>query len=264
MTWRSLPLIALGCASASLAQDATNPEEQARSTPIIVEGQREEAERGAVLGSRIAREPRFTDLNVATSTGISGLTPGAGLEPFNGANPTRKRITSTCVSDNEAVGERASCLLLQARSLVDEGDVAGASDIYRVLVSSDEFGTTERLAGGTEFYNLADGLGDAGLREEALIRLVDSGALPPERQAGARRTLVAMALARGDKESAVARLEAHAAIGTPDAQSVANLAILSRELALPRTQETMARAIALRESEGGDVPQSWREFVALP
>lgn len=239
---------------------SVTPEEEAAQTPIIVEGPRDEAPRRAQTGSRIPGEPLFKDLTVSTSTGVAGLTPGSGMTP-DGSRAT-KRITKTCVSDTEGVGERASCLLLAANTARSQNEISAAIDIYRYLVSSNQFGAVERLAGGTELYNLAQLTGDEVLREEALIRLLDSEVLNEAQQVGARRTLVDLALKRGDKPLALKRLEQFVAEENADPQSLANLAVLRDEQGVPGAATMMRRAIAAIEAAGGETPSGWQDFVA--
>ena len=241
-------------------RDTLTPEEEASQTPIIVEGTRDEPARRSQTGTRIPGEPMFKDLTVATSTGVAGLTPGSGMTPYG--DRVIKRITKTCVSDTKGVGERASCLLLKADTARSQNDISAAIDIYRYLVSSNEFGAAERLAGGTELYNLAQSTGGEALREEALIRLVDSEVLSEAQKAGARRTLVDIALKRDDKPLALKRLEQLVADENADPQSLANLAILRNEQGVLGASTMMGRAIAVTEAAGGEVPQSWHDFVA--
>lgn len=241
-------------------QASVTPEQEASQTPIIVEGRREESTRRAQTGSRIPTEPLFKDLTVSTSTGVAGLTPGSGMTPDG--DRVHKRITKTCVSDSEGVGERASCLLLKAKNAISGNQPSEAIDIYRYLVSSGQFGAPEQLAGGTELYNLAQSTGDDLLREEALIRLLDGDLLTVPKQAGARRTLVDLALKRGDRPTALRRLEQFVATGNADPKSMANLAILRQEQTVPGAAPMMSSAITALEATGGEVPQSWHDFVA--
>ncbi len=240
---------------------AADPEEAATQTPIIVEGNTNDPEVRAQTGSRIPGEPLYRDLNVATSTGIAGLTPGSGISPFHGANPVNKRITTTCVSDNDAVGERASCLLLQGREAVAENDIIAATDIYRFLVSSDEFGPEERLAGGTELYNLAGMLRDTVLREEALIRLLESDALEESQRRPAMRTLIDMAIPRDDSALAIARLKHFISTGDVLPEIFANLAILLRDAGEAGAQGYMQQAVTQQRALDRPVEQGWLDFV---
>ncbi len=243
--------------------EAPDPETAANQSPIIVERDRDDEPDRVILGSRIPRSSIYTNGNIATSTGIAGLTPGAGLEPFHGSNRTRKRITTSCVSDDEAISERAACLLLEAQSALAENDLIAAGDIYRFLVGNAEFSPSERLAGGTGLYALAKLTDDSLLREEALIRMIDGDVLPADRQATARRSLAQMALDRGENVLAIERLEQHLALSPDDANSYANLAILRRSEGLEDAEAAMASAISISEEAGEPVPAGWADFVRL-
>mgnify|MGYP001233840201 CR=1 FL=1 len=242
--------------------ETANPEGAARETPIIVEGDRGEVPDSVILGSRIPRRSFYTNGNVATSTGIAGLTPGAGLEPFAGTNRVGKRITSTCISDNEAIGERAACLLLEGQSAFDAADYIGAADIYRYLLGSDDFAPAERLEGGRRLIDVASVTEDMALREEALIRLVNTDLLDPMQRGSVRRNLVDLALRRNATDLAIARLEEYVAIVPDDAQALANLAVLRRNHGRDGAETAMQQAIAVREAAGGEVPQGWRDLAA--
>ena len=274
MSWiASTPSLALALASTGLQTGAVGspeattttppPEELAQQVPIIVEGSREVPQSRVQTGSRIRGENRRRETGISTNTGIAGLSPGSGMEPLHPSNPVRKRITTTCVSDNSDVGERASCLLLQAQEDVAAGDTSTAADIYRFLVSSEEFTQEERFFGGIQLHNLAEEIGDEGMREEAIIRLLASGTLPEERAPSARRNLAQMAMARGDMTLAIERLEEHVSISNDDAVSFANLAILRRDAGRKDAATPMQRAIELTEARGENVPQSWRDFVLM-
>lgn len=241
--------------------EAPDPETAANQTPIIVERDRDDEPDRVILGSRIPRGSIYTNGNIATSTGIAGLTPDSGLNPFRGTARTSKRITTTCVSDDEAISERAACLLVEAQSALAENDVVAAGDIYRFLVGSAEFGPSERLAGGTGLYALAQLTDDDLLREEALIRMIDGDVLPADKQASARRSLAQMALDRGEARLAIERLEQHVALSPDDANSFANLAILRRSEGLEDAETAMASAISIKEQAGEPVPAGWTDFI---
>jgi tetratricopeptide (TPR) repeat protein len=239
-------------------------EEAAEKEPIIVSGSHEDDERSLQTGSRIPRKPVFGefDLNIRSSTGVRGLGPGSGMEPFNLQNPVMRSTIATCKSDNDAIGERASCLLLSARSSAKKGETERAADLYRYLVSSDDFSSQERVAGGESLYALGEAVSDPVMKEEALLRLIKSEALPVERAQLARRALVSFALNRGDTPVAINRLEATVSADQDDAQSLANLAILLREQGSGEAAvERMHQAIATKQRLGQNVPDSWTAFV---
>lgn len=237
-----------------------DPEEAASQVPIIVEGDRADPPTEVKAGSRIPTRKKPKEYSFMASTDLRGFTPGSGMTPFS--DRTIKWTEKKCVSGRDDIGKRASCLLLAAQNARAEKDVAAATDIYRFLVSSDQFSPAERMAGGTELHNLASSLGDGILREEALLRLLDAGVLSATQQAGAGRTLANLALERGDKALAIKRLELHVARTDPDPQSLANLAILLRSEGLPGAGETMNRAIAANLAMGVEAPQGWLDFAA--
>ncbi|GAA4039434.1 tetratricopeptide repeat protein [Parerythrobacter jejuensis] len=236
-------------------------EEAARERPIVVTGQREEERVGVQSDSRIRKKPRFTNENIRSATGIAGLSPGSGMRPLSGRNPVFKKRIIQCVSDNEAIGERATCLLANAQEDVAAGNIGLGADAYRYLVSSDEFAATERLAGGQKLYALGEETGNDGMREEALIRLVESDTLPANQARSARRTLVAMALKQDDTVLAIDRLEDVVAADPADAQSLANLAILLRREGRSGASDRMRQAIAAIEQSGQPAPQAWTDFA---
>ena len=272
MSWIAIPpSLALALASTSLQSEATQtpaasppPEELARQVPIIVEGSREEAEsNNPITGSRIRSENHRKPTGVSTNTGISGLTPGSGMGPLDGMNPMRTLITTSCVSDNDMISERASCLFLQAQSDVDAQKHGNAANIYRYLVSSQDFTKEEQYYGGIQLLNLAQELNDEAMREEAIIRLLENNVMPESAAPNARRNLAQMAMARGNMPLAIERLEEHVAISDDDAVSFANLAILRRDLGRNDAAQPMQRAIELQEAKGNEVPQGWRDFVRM-
>lgn len=236
-------------------------EEAARERPIVVTGQREEDRIGVQSGTRIQKKPRFTKENIRSATGIAGLTPGSGMRPLSGRNPVIKKRIVQCVSDDQAIGERATCLLANAQDDIADGKMGLGADAYRYLVSSDEFSADERLAGGRKLYELGELTGDDVMREEALIRMVESDVLPAAEARTARRTLVAMALRQQDNALAIDRLEDVAAADPGDAQSLANLAILLRREGRTGSRERMLQAIAASQQAGRQVPQGWSDFA---
>lgn len=243
------------------AQDHNaDPEEAASQVPIIVEGDRADPPAKAKTGSRIPTKQKPKEYSFMASTELRGFTPGSGMTPFS--DRTIKWSEKKCVSGRDDIGKRASCLLLAAQNAWAENDPVGAADIYRFLASSDQFSPAERLVGGTELHNLASSLGDAIMREEALLRLLDAGVLSDAQQAGARRTLADLALKRGDRMLAIKRLEQYVASTDPDPQSLANLAIHLRAEGLSGAAETMRRAIAAYRALDLEVPQGWHDFAA--
>lgn len=244
--------------------DQPDPVAEAEEKPIIVTAGNRKAEserQTIVLGSKIPRKAPLKPYNIATSTGIGGLTPGSGMEPLSGQNRVGKRKSVTCASDDPAVGEEASCLLIEAQSALQENDKAHAVALYRFLNASEDFSGSERLAAARKLFAFGQAEADPLLREEALLRMLKTGAMPDQEAQGARRSLVTMALQRDNVELAVTRLRDVVAADPQDAQSLANLAILLRQEGQPDASEYMLRAIAARKAEGQAIPPGWAEFA---
>ncbi|ABC63518.1 hypothetical protein ELI_07130 [Erythrobacter litoralis HTCC2594] len=242
-------------------QPQRGPVEAARETPIVVTAEREEDRISEQTGSRIPGKPLFTNENIRSATGIAPLTPGSGMSPLGGQSRIHKKRIATCVADNDAIGEQASCILARAQEDIAAGEVGLGADSYRYLASSDRFSAEERLAGGNKLYELGEARSDDGLREEALIRLLETDAMPANEARSARRTLVAMALTRKDTTLAIERLEDIVANDRGDARSLANLAILLRQEGREGALQRMAEAIAATEATGGTAPKGWTDFV---
>lgn len=235
--------------------------------PILVIGA-PGAKREVVVGSRIPRKANFINGSVATSTGTRGLTPGSGMDQASGK--FRIRRTETCISDNPAISKRDACLLVEAHDALAAGDEGLAKDLLLSL-ASDEDGLPEtRLAAAEILYSVADGVEtgfintpeDPG-REQALLLMLESGAMPLHDDLRARRALVAMALSDGRKDLAQKRLAEIVERDPNDARSMANLAILQEPADPVRARSTMASAIAAAERNGTPVPEGWRSFAAV-
>lgn len=233
--------------------------DQADIAPIIVVGGVNEQER-VKAGSRISKKPLFSNLNYASSTGLSG-SPGGGFEPFNLSNPTRKRIIRSCESDSEAVSEEVACILAKSDTLAMEGDNEAARDLLRYVSGDAEFSPAERLEGAKRLYALGQSISSDALREEALVRMLRTEGMADVEKPAALRTLVAMALKRQDTNSAIERLEDVTALDQNDAQSLANLAALTQQAGRPGAPQLIAKAIAIRENQGQPVPNAWRDMA---
>ena len=145
---------------------------------------------------------------------------------------------------------------------MEAADFIGAADIFRYLLGSGEFDPAERLEGGRRLMAIATATEDVALREEALIRLLQSDLLDAAQRGGVRRNLVDLALRRDATDLAFMRLEEHVAIVPDDALALANLAVLRRNHGREGAETAMQQAIAVREAAGGTVPQGWRDLAA--
>ena len=258
-----IALLTSASGGAQTVEANQTPEQAAEETPIVVTGSNDDADAATfVVGSRIQRKPRYREYehNFRTRTGLGGLGPGSGMNPMSLQNPRMLSQVSSCTSDNAAIRSKAACLLLSAREHIEEGNIQSGADIYRFLTSSGDFAPQERRTAGEELYRLGHQIEDNLMREEALLRLVESASLPPERSLSARRSLVTLAIKRKDYASAISRSQALADTAPKDAQNLANLAILLRQQGMEGASARMAQAIAAQESNGKNVPDAWRAF----
>ena len=267
--WSAICVLALNIPSALLAQDeeqaveAPRPaykESDADIAPIIVTGGENDTEK-VIVGSRIPRKPLFTNLNYASSTGLAGA-PGGGFEPFHPQNPIRFREIRSCTSDSEQVSEGVACLLAKSDALLAEGDTAGARDLMRYVSGEASFGAMENLQGAKRLYAIGQASQNDALREEALVRMLRTSAVPTVEQPAILRTLFAMAMRRGDENVAIERLEDVILLDANDAQSLANLAALKQRSGQSGASDLMTRAIAIKEAQAQSVPESWRALAS--
>ena len=271
LTWGALASVAF--AGPALAQEQPeampNPAEQDEGVldeaqipqaPIIVSGAKSE-QKSVILGSRIARKPLFDSLNYASSTSLSG-TLGSGITPFPQGGFSRNITISKCTSDSKSVREETACLLANADRLFEEGDLETASDTVRFVAANGEFTADERLEGAKRLYRFGEVSGTDAMREEALLRMLATGAIARTEQPSLLRSLVAMALKRDDDLAAINRLEAVVKLEPADVQSLANLAALKQRNGQAGAAALMAQAVSILEREGKPVPESWAQLAA--
>jgi len=237
----------------------------ANEQPIIVSGEREgsaEGQRTVVVGSRIARQPILAAGAIASNTPVAALSVTSGVDPLSVQNRVNKRKVSQCRSDDPAIGKEAACLLVDAETALQRNDSTSAISFYRHLNASSQFSAVERLVAAEKLFALGQTTADAGLREEALLRMLSTTALPEVEAQSARRSLVNLALDRGNAALAITRLREVVAQDANDAQSMANLAILLRQENLEGASESMMQAIQIKKVRGEPIPAGWADFVA--
>lgn len=225
---------------------------------VIIIGDVGGKERRVIVGSRLARTPRYSDLSVATNTGVMGLTPGSGMDPVGGGF-TRKIHTKSCISDDERISKPAACFLAAALAAEAEGDLRFAFGALNSMARSDRFSAVERMAAARHFYRLAEVGGNRETRFFALGLLLDTEGLPGEEEGAIRRTMIALALNDDKRGLAREMLGELVDRGLADARSLANYAVLLREADDQRAVSMMEQAIAAAETAGEDVPAGWRE-----
>lgn len=229
------------------------------TAPIIVRGEQDTKEE-VLVGSRIPQRAIFGD-GIASSLGTRGLVPQSGMD--QGASVRTIRRTE-CTSDNPAIGKQAACILIDAQSAMNSGDISSAQDLLAYLTLNPDFSGEERLAGAQWQYRLAERRNDDVSREIALEQMIDTGAMAVPDAISARKMLVSMALRDGRRVLARERLVAVDQTGGATARDLANLAILSREQKSGGADAVMRRAISAAENNGDPVPQGWLDFVMPP
>lgn len=241
-----------------------DPVSAADEQPIIVSGERDggkEGERTVVVGSRIARKPVLEAGAFASNTPVAAFSVTSGVDPLSVENRVIKRKDSQCRSDNPAIGKEAACLLFDAETALQLGDSTSAISYYRYLNASGQFSAAERLVAAEKLFALGQTVDDAGLREEALLRMLATTAMSDREAQSARRSLVTLALQRGNTPLAIARLREVVAQDASDAQSFSNLAILLRQEGLEGASVNMMQAIQIKKARGEPIPAGWADFV---
>jgi hypothetical protein len=232
--------------------------------PIIVTGEAEESEKGqrtVVVGSRIARKPVLEASGIASNTPVAAFSATSGVDPLSVENRVIKSKVSQCRSDNPAIGKEAACLLFDADVALQRQDRATAISFYRNLNASTEFSPAERLVAAEKLFSLGQNMADAHLREEALLRMLATMAMPAGEAQSARRSLVTLAIQRRNPALAIVRLREVVDHDTNDAQSFANLAVLLRQEGLAGSSDSMKKAIQIKQERGETIPAGWTDFV---
>lgn len=226
--------------------------------PIIVSGTTAD-ERTVIAGSRIARESLFANDGVASNTSMHGLTPGSGMTPYS--NRTITKIMRSCKASDESISPETACLLLSARRAMEEQDWLTTRGLLVPLARDHDAEPGDRRAASEFLLRASELSGNAAARREALLLLVGTGTFEPAQSAAIHRNLADLALRDRDAEGAREHYRSALVFAPADAQTLANLAILEREAGIASAPQTMQRAISALQASGGDVPESWRQFV---
>lgn len=229
---------------------------------ITVTGNREERPRYFGSGSRIARDevPRPFS-SIATQTGVNGLVPGSGMDPFAGATRTIRDLT--CRSDDSRISPSVACRLVPIQQLIASGSYDQARALLDRLISSEDASDEERYIAARIWYQVGELSRDDGDRENALLAMLATASMPQNERIAALRTLVSMALRRGENEPVVPLLEQIVSIAPYDAQSRANLATLyAQNGRVEEAADLIGHAIALMRANGANVPNDWLRFAA--
>ena len=226
---------------------------------IVVEGPRLEDEE-QVLGSRIARpRPDFGNGQIATATGVAGLTPGSGMDPFAGS--TRLRTQVECRTD-APLSRATVCEFGEMQAAFESGDFGHVRAGLERLLLRENLTDDERYLAYRVAFALARAQGDSVDRRDALEGMLATRSMPAEQRAPALRTLAAIALGEGDRERAVGLFERAIAAAPQNATARGNLAALYANAGRDEEAlELMREAIALARSAGEAVPPHWIAFT---
>ena len=243
---------------------------------LVVTGQRPDPREGkaeepysttprVMLGSRIARKPggRRVFNTIASDTGVGGVLPGQGTN-IDGTGGFFVRFAGrdakTCKADREEVSEATACAIYEAGKKMDAGDLAGASALLDPLLSSER--GWDRYYAGHHAYLVAERAGDSAGRERALQAMLKSGQMGEPERVTALKTLIAIALRRGDEGAAMSRLQELIGAAPEDARSRANLAVLHANRGEhDKARPLMAAAVSLVERSGSTPPAAWIDYL---
>lgn len=245
------------------AQPAPKPGEGAPEE-VVIQGKAQE--RKPPLGSRIARpaEPDYRGFvsQIASDTGVAGLGPGSGMDPF--AGPTRKLKIRTCKAGEGRTGTIA-CHLAKAKGALDAGRAADALPWTDKVIADPTSTAEDRHDALLLNYQTATIGGDAEGRRDALRGLLTTGLLAPEQRRGARQALAVLALGAGDRDEAVLHYSELVREAPDNARAQGNLGVLYAQAGahgLARTH--LGEAVRLAELSGQAVPEGWRDYLANP
>ncbi|MDP9414385.1 MAG: bacterial transcriptional activator domain-containing protein [Pseudomonadota bacterium] len=261
----SFPLMLL----ASLAHDETQGlqsdvrvQAEAPQSEIVVRGK--EVARRAVLGSRLPRliepDPRGFVSQVASETGVAGLTPQSGMDPFAGG--TRKVTVKTCKASDSRITLVALCdLALAQKGILDRDFDLARGAIDRVLTDP-KSGQADKFFAHRFAFQIATLESDSKDQSDALAGMLASGLLSFEDRILARKTLASMAIARGDDAAAITELERLLAEAPNEAKAQANLSVLyARGGRHDRARPRIKTAVRLTAAAGQPVPKSWSDYL---
>lgn len=229
--------------------------------PIVVTATPEPPE-SIPLGSRIARPLQENgDRQIASDTGVAGLIPGSGMDPF--AGQTRRVRVTECRAGAADLSPETVCRFGALDRALGAGDYGAARALLEGIGRRPDLTDDETYLVHWFGYAIAmaDG-GDARDRQAALEGMLATSAMPQAYRLPALRSLVAIALRLDDRQQAVLLLERVVARAPGDAQSRANLAAFYSQQG--RNQEAVSllrEAISLRLAERGEVPHAWTAFV---
>ncbi|HEX8216491.1 MAG TPA: hypothetical protein VF577_03410 [Allosphingosinicella sp.] len=254
----AVPLLMAGAAAG-----AQQPATAAPESDIRVVGAREEPTAAVVTtGSRIpARSGSGPFPGIASATGVAGLTPGSGMDPSS--QFTRTIVEAHCRSDDARLSEAAACRLVPIQRMLASGDHEGARAALDRFAFAEGTSDDERYIAARLSYTIAVATGEASDREDALRAMLATAAMPTAERPAALRTLISLALARGDEAGAAALIEQLLLVVPEDTRSLINLASLRSRAGRQAEAATLVeQAIALTRGRGEPIPREWLAFAS--
>lgn len=226
----------------------------------VIGARPEQPESSAPTGSRIGREPLLPFATVA-STNVAGLTPQSGMDPFAGG--TRMVSETHCRSDNPRLSATAACRLLPIQRFIAAGEHDQALSALDRFAADETATDEERYVAAALQYQIAAARGEPLDREDALRAMLATAALPAPSRPAALRTLVSLALRRGDSAAASVLLVELLVLVPEDTRSLINLAAIRAEAGSHAEAATLVgRAIEVARRRGEPVPAEWLSFAA--
>jgi len=183
------------------------------------------------------------------------------MDPFAGG--TRKVIVKSCKSSDARITIAALCDLALAQKRILEGNLTSArSAIDRVLINP-KSAQADKFFAHRFAFQIAVKENDLEGRREALEGMLGSGLLSAQDRASARKTLASMALARGDKTTAISELERLLTETPNDAKAQGNLgALYANARSHDRARPHIEKAVQLTAALGQVVPRSWTDYLS--
>ena len=245
------------------AAPTTLPVDSDEPAPVVITGERNPAT--VILGSRIARrlgeDPGANGAQIASNTGMAGLVPTSGMDPFAGG--TRRITKRSCRADVPGLSTFATCALARANEAAAKGDGAAASAEVERLLADEGLTPTDRFFAWRVAWQLAHAAQDGEGRNRALSGLYDTALMRPADAVPALKSLAAAAMATGDRATARARFTQLLALAPDEAVARGNLAVLTRQDGeVDEARAMMARAVADMDAAGRGVPDGWRALAA--
>lgn len=236
-----------------------------KPTDVVVTGTRPREEERTETGSRLKKAEPLADFRgfvsqVATSTGVAGMTPQSGMDPF--AGPTLNRTVKVCRSSDKRLSRAATCELAKAKVAIEKNDLTAAHlRLDRVLEGSTSNGA-DRFFAHRFKYEIARRSANSEQQFEALSGMVATGLFSGQDQILALKTLASIAVRAGHYAVATDLLERVVREAPNEAKAHANLGVLyanrgAHDLAKLRLVE----AVRLTKQAKLEVPAEWTAYL---